>query len=34
MTYNGFELDHSKDIPLKNDNNIFFKNFFSFLLVM
>lgn len=30
MTYNGFELDHSKDIPLKNDNNIFFKNFFFF----
>ena len=30
MTYNGFELDHSKEIPLKNDNNIFFKNFYFF----
>ncbi len=30
MTYGGFELNHSKSIPLKNDGDVFFKNFFFF----
>ena len=30
LKYDGFELDHKKDIPLKNDNNIFFQEFYLF----
>ena len=30
MTYNGFELNHTSKIPLKNNSDIFFKNFFFF----
>ena len=30
IIYNGFELDHSKSIPLKNNKNILFKNYFFF----
>ena len=30
LQYDGFELDHKKDIPLNNDNNIFFQEFYLF----
>ena len=30
MTYNGFELNHTRKIPLKNNSDVFFKNFFFF----
>ena len=34
IIYNGFELDHSKSIPLKNNKNILFKNYFFFHLII
>ena len=30
IKYNGFELNHQEDIPLKNDRNIIFKNILTF----